>query len=645
MSLPEILTDERTAFFRESLHAREPVQLAIYEQGAAEPTYCELGQSFALMGRSNRCQVSLKHQDVSFRHAYLQEFGGRVLCVDLNSRSGTLWGKNRCRACWLTEINGPQIGPYQIRVASTPLPEETPFPADFAPLDAIEENLYGCPRVRLEFIGGKGTKGTWTINRMLTLLGSGPGCKIHLDDSSISKMHCGLLMTPRGLWVIDFLGRGGTSVNGRAIDYQCLNDGELLCVGPFKMRVRYEDQRRETEYREPKSSTDIAMDETSLREFDVQDGKEAAEPTLSAAQFMQTLIDTRLLTREQIEIVADGEIAEQDEYRPLAEQLVKKKVLTAWQLQQILDHKIDRLIVDDRYRLLEMLGHGSMGDVYRAYDPQRACDVAIKCPQARAVEKPRLLIRFRREAMINERIQHPNIVRALDVSDTGDYFVMEYVPGLNLKQFMQQAGPQPHGRAVSIAIQIGEALQFAYRNGVIHRDVKPSNILLTEDGTAKLLDLGLARLDDDPDSETEWSEEETAQMTQAGVKLGTTRYMAPEQALDGHSADVRSDIYGLVCTLYHLLAGIPPFDDDNPVKILMMHAQDPVPPIEGVDDRLMSIIEKGMAKKPADRFQTPADLVDRLRDWQTIRAQQKQIARLQVELQNLRSQLGEDEES
>ncbi|TWU08735.1 Serine/threonine-protein kinase PknB [Symmachiella macrocystis] len=635
------MNDNRAQLLKQSVLSTVPLQLAITEAGSTDPVLCEMGNAFALIGRSERCQIRLKHSDVSFRHAYLQNVGGRIFCVDLNSRSGTMWGDKRRRGGWLSVSDGPQIGPYQIRLAKPDVGDDSPFPNNFNPLDAIDDKMCSVGPVQLEFLNRSTIGRTWTINRMLTLVGSGTGCKIRLEDETISNVHCGLLVTQGGLWVIDFLGRGGTHVDGRPVDFACLGAGQVLRVGQFGMRVKYDsdptsDMDLPSDNEEFRSSTEFPMGETFIRESieDPPGGQNGSStdfevvPTVLPGNFVDSVVKSGLLSREQINIVTEAASEVELSCAEKAKLLVERGMLTAWQVEQISADKAQYLIVAERYRLLERLGHGSMGTVYRAYDPQMACDVAIKFPKARAFKKPRMLIRFRREAMINDKIQHPNIVRAYDVAVSGNYIVMEYVPGLNLKQFLQQSGAQSPEFAVSICVQIGEALQFAYRNGVTHRDIKPSNILLSADGTAKLLDLGLARLDDDPDSETEWGENQTAQMTQAGVQLGTTRYMAPEQAADGHSADVRSDIYGLVCTLYNLLAGHPPFDAENPVKIMMMHAQDPVSPISGVDERLTAIIEKGLAKKPVDRFQTPADLVDRLRDWLTIRELQQEIEAL-----------------
>ena len=642
-----------------AVHSVGGVRLEIVETGSAKPaTFFDFTAPFALVGRSNRCHIQLPDSRVSFRHTYLQNFGGRVFCVDLNSRTGTNWDGKRLRFGWLSLEQGPQIGPYQIRLAepSSKPDEDFAFPVEFNPLDATDLRLSALGAISIEFLNRSNQGQTWTINRMLTLVGSGPGCKLRLEDEEISRVHCGLLVTKNGLWVIDFLGRGGTVVDGQMVDFARLEAGQILQVGQFSMRIRYQGERDLPPGGETgQASRELPVGETAQPEssLDLHESLEtAAEPEpepepepdqeISLAEFLNAVTENRLLSRAQIESVGQGGSVEEMSPAGLGDRLVARGLLTSWQVEQLVARRGHFLLVGDRYRLVERIGRGSMGTVYRADDLDHDRDVAIKFPKARAFRKPRMLGRFRREAMISDKLQHPSIVRTYEIAASGNYFVMEYVSGLNLKQFLAKAGAQSPEFSVRVAVQIGEALQFAHRNAVIHRDVKPSNILVSEEGTAKLLDLGLARVDDDSDSETDWGENQKAQLTLAGAQLGTTRYMAPEQAADGRDADTRSDIYSLACTLYELLAGAPPFDSSNPVEVLLKHATEPVAPIPGVDPRLMEIVERGLAKKPADRFQTPLDMVCRLRDWQTIQEQEQQITELLVARDGDRATISRD---
>ncbi len=448
-----VMNDSRAQLLKQSVLCTEPVQLSITDAESATPTLCEMRNAFALIGRSERCHIRLKHSDVSFRHAYLQNVGGRIFCVDLNSRSGTLWGDQRRRGGWLTVSDGPQIGPYNIRLAQQPASDEFPFPKNFNPLDAMDQNVSVLGRVTLEFLNSSTIGRTWTINRMLTLVGSGPGCKIRLEDDTISNVHCGLLVTHGGLWVIDFLGRNGTHVDERPIDFARLESGQILRVGQFGMRIGYEsDKPAPLDGEENRSSTEFPVGETSIREAltthtsdSTVENERPAE--WSSGDFADAVADSGLMSREQIQIVTDAASNAELSCTQTASLLIERGLLTPWQVDQIFAGKGEHLIVANRYRLLEPAGHGSMGTVYRAFDPERASDVAIKFPKARAFKKPRMLIRFRREAMINDKIQHPNIVRAYDVATSGNYIVMEYVPGQNVKQYLQESGAQPAERA------------------------------------------------------------------------------------------------------------------------------------------------------------------------------------------------------
>jgi serine/threonine protein kinase len=207
---------------------------------------------------------------------------------------------------------------------------------------------------------------------------------------------------------------------------------------------------------------------------------------------------------------------------------------------------------------------------------------------------------------------HPHVAAALHASDHQGrlYLVMEYVPGQDLKAHVQEFGPLPWARACACIRQAAEGLAHAHRLGVVHRDVKPSNLMLTPDGTVKLLDLGLARLvaPEAPDAE--------ASQTQAGTLVGTLNYMAPEQAEDARRADARSDLYGLGCTFYYLLAGRAPFEAGGPVEKLMAHAlRDPEPLAQVCPDvppAVAAVVHRLLAKDPEERYPSARSLIDAL---------------------------------
>jgi serine/threonine-protein kinase len=250
-----------------------------------------------------------------------------------------------------------------------------------------------------------------------------------------------------------------------------------------------------------------------------------------------------------------------------------------------------------RYELEELSGSGGMSRVYRARDRQLGRLVAIKVLHERFADDPAYVDRFRREARAVARLSHPNIVTIIDrgEADGSQYIVFEHVDGENLKQLVARVGPLPVRRALDLGIEIARALAFAHANGVVHRDVKPQNVLL-RDGAAKVTDFGIARADD--------LELGTGD-TEAGTVLGTADYISPEQAR-GERATELSDEYSLGVLLYELLTGRVPYPADSAVAAAARHATDPVPDVlterPDVPVRLAIAVERAMAKDPTDRF-------------------------------------------
>ncbi len=224
-----------------------------------------------------------------------------------------------------------------------------------------------------------------------------------------------------------------------------------------------------------------------------------------------------------------------------------------------------------RYHILGVLGTGGMGTVFQARHLLMDREVALKVVNRVLVDSPTLVERFRREVKSAGRLNHPNIVTAHDADEAGGwhFLVMEYVPGISLAHLVGEHGPLPVTEACDYARQAALGLEHAYECGMVHRDIKPQNLMLTPAGQVKILDFGLSRLGDGvaagPQSAglTAPGGNPTglgaASLTQAGCVMGTPDYIAPEQVRDAHAADIRADIYSLGCTLYHLLAGQPPF--------------------------------------------------------------------------------------
>jgi hypothetical protein len=259
-----------------------------------------------------------------------------------------------------------------------------------------------------------------------------------------------------------------------------------------------------------------------------------------------------------------------------------------------------------RYRVLKLLGVGGMGSVYQAEHRLMERPVALKTISRHLTEDSAAVERFQREMRTAARLAHPNIVTAHDAEQAHGlhFLVMEYVDGMSLDRVVAQRGPLPAGEAASYIRQAALGLQHAHERGMVHRDIKPHNLMRDRDGHVKILDFGLARFFSE-------SKPVTA-LTQTGTVMGTPDYIAPEQARDARAADVRSDIYSLGCTFYFLLTGRPPFADGSVLQKLMAHverAPRPLTEIRGdIPAALARVVERMMAKDPAHRFQTPGEV-------------------------------------
>ena len=262
------------------------------------------------------------------------------------------------------------------------------------------------------------------------------------------------------------------------------------------------------------------------------------------------------------------------------------------------------------YVLLEKIGEGGMGAVYKAQHRRLLRTVAIKMlPPAMAGDKA-AIARFEREVAAAAKLRHPNIVAA-DDADNADgirFLVMEYVNGDDLSDLVKKDGPLTVARATNFILQAARGLEFAHKKGVIHRDIKPGNLLLDVDGNVKILDMGLARFSE--------AGAPHGELTATGMVLGTPEYMAPEQALDTRTADARSDIYALGCTLYFLLSGRPLYSGAAMIDKLLAHQQQPIPSLQdvqsGVTRGLDAVFRKMVAKHPEDRFQSVTELIGAL---------------------------------
>ncbi|HEY8103370.1 MAG TPA: protein kinase, partial [Gaiellaceae bacterium] len=264
------------------------------------------------------------------------------------------------------------------------------------------------------------------------------------------------------------------------------------------------------------------------------------------------------------------------------------------------DPLIDTLF-DGRYQIIRKLGSGGMANVYLAEDQELGRRVAIKILDDRHARDDQFIERFRREAQHAAGLSHPNVVSVYDRGEAeGTYYIaMEHVEGRTLKELLVARGPSPLGIAIDYTRQILSALRFAHRNGIVHRDIKPHNVIVDGDGRVKVMDFGIARAG------------AASQMTEAGSIIGTAQYLSPEQAR-GAPVDQTSDLYSTGIVLYELLTGTVPFTGETPVEIAMKHlSQVPAPPSTHrpeIPRDLDYVVLRALAKDPADRYHSAEEM-------------------------------------
>jgi len=346
--------------------------------------------------------------------------------------------------------------------------------------------------------------------------------------------------------------------------------------------------------------------------------------TVGRDEFIRKLGESKLLGDDELREVLQALPADANAHA-LGRHLVDSGKLTNFQVNCVSRGKLDLLRIGG-YEVLEMLGKGGMGTVYKARHRRMKRVVAVKVLAAEVAQQGAFVQRFQREVETIAQLSHPNIVMAYDAgeSSVGHFLVMEFINGQDLAQQVHQSGPLEVSDAVDCVLQAARGLESAHSRGLIHRDVKPANLLKDVSGVAKVADLGLARINPLEGGDN------SSSLTQAGGIVGTLDYMAPEQAIDSTQVDHRADIYSLGCTMFYLLTGRAPYAANSMMALLLKHREAPIPSINearpGVPDVLETIFRKMVAKKTEERYATMSEVIHALEESQ--RAAKKMVVPL-----------------
>lgn len=333
---------------------------------------------------------------------------------------------------------------------------------------------------------------------------------------------------------------------------------------------------------------------------------------LKVEQFVDLVKRSGLVDNERLSQALSGVDESVTDSGIVASSLTKAGLLTEWQTEKLLQGRHKGFYLG-KYKLLSHIGSGGMGSVYLAEHQVMRHRVAIKLLPNHLAAHASYLERFHQEARASAALAHPNIIRAFDVDQQENihYLVMEYIEGADLQVIVSRSGPLPFETVANYMRQAAEGLAYAHRMGVIHRDVKPANLLVDNEGTVKILDMGLAR----------FSDETQASLTMAYDQkmIGTVDYLAPEQALDSHGVDGRADIYSLGCTFYYLLTGDAPFPKGTiPQRLIQHQSAEPTDVREfrpDAPEELIAICRKMMAKSVNDRYQSADEVAESLSEW------------------------------
>jgi serine/threonine protein kinase len=335
---------------------------------------------------------------------------------------------------------------------------------------------------------------------------------------------------------------------------------------------------------------------------------------ISVDQFVQQLLQSSLMSAAEVAALIDSLPANEkpQDGEQLALELVHQEKLTAYQAQQIYAGKGNSLVLGNCV-ILDKLGQGGMGVVFKARHRSMDRLVAIKTIRPGAMRSHDAVQRFYREVKAAARLSHPNIVTAHDAGEHEGmhYLVMEYVEGKDLARLLAEHGPLPVAQTLQCMIQAARGLEYAHQQGIVHRDIKPGNLLVHRSGTVKVSDMGLART---VSTDAVGDAVRDERLTGTAEVMGTFHFMAPEQAINTHQVDGRADIYALGCTLYCLVTGKLPYTGQTPIETMLAHREWPIPSLRAsrpdVSPLLDDICHKMLAKRPEDRYQSMGEVVD-----------------------------------
>jgi serine/threonine-protein kinase len=465
------------------------------------------------------------------------------------------------------------------------------------------------------------------INRHTTLIGSATDAPIRLMSSDIAPAHCVITLDNDILRIRALRANTSIRVNGYPVDISVLCHGDRLDIGPFSFRV-------ETNLTFELSRT-AAIPETRMDLSDNVDTITGSEAEAST--------DTDASPTPEIVAEPEPEVeAEERGEKPITVEFLKKLMLqgllTRFQSDWILKGEFEQFTVGE-FRVIDILGTGGMGWLYVAINENTGEKAAVKVI-SKHMEND-YLTRFKLEARAGLMLNHPNIVRTLKLGETEEiwFMAMELVEGISMQELIGRQGFIPWPQACSLVAQAAAGLQHAHEKGLIHRDVKPGNLLVKKNGTVKVLDFGLALVGDDED-------EFMLTMISGQGCVGTADYIAPEQTLDSFAVGPQADIYSLGCTLYCALTGMVPFPGESVSKKLRAHRTKTARAVREIKPEIPidveEIVAKMMARKLSERFATAAEVLAALQpharrdsasfDFAQILAQRSAEARQRVNL-------------